>query len=55
MCIIVGYIEISVLAKFGSPTVLTDKSTIFLRRLVKVVLAVIVIPSDYYHIVVDSL
>ena len=55
MCITIRYIEISILAKFRSPAVLTYESAVLLRRLVEVVPAVIVVPSDYDYVMIDAL
>ena len=52
ICIIVGHVKIPIVPKFAAPAVGTDKRAIPLRRLVKIVSRIVVIPADDHNVMI---
>ena len=55
ICIIVGHVKIPIVPKFAAPAVGADKRAIPLRRLVKIVSRIVVIPADDHNVMIGLL
>ena len=52
ICIIVGHVKIPIVPKFAAPAVGADKRAIPLRRLIKIVSRIVVIPADDHNVMI---